>query len=93
MPEMQVCLEREARVSTDAELQTMRRAIDAIDEALAGLLACRICVSHQAQELKARAGWAVRDEARETEICYRYDLRWRGASVVARAILDWCRED
>jgi chorismate mutase len=93
MSQMQICVEREAVMNVDPELQTIRRAIDALDEAMADLLACRICLSHQAQSIKSRAGFPVRDESREEEIRYRYDLRWRGASVVARAILDWCRDD
>ena len=75
------------------ELQTVRRAIDGIDEALADLIACRICLSHQAQKIKAKVGLPPRDRAREEEVCYRYDLRWRGSSAVARAILNLCRED
>ena len=84
---------RKARVSGDPELQTVRRAIDGVDDALASLLAARVCLSHQAQAIKSRVGLPVRDEAREAEIRYRYDRRWRGASVVAGAILNWCRED
>ena len=80
-------------MSADNDLQTLRRAIDGIDDALANLLATRMCLSHQAQANKTQAGVPVRDEEREAEICYRYDRRWRGSSVVARAILNWCRED
>jgi chorismate mutase len=93
MSSLQVRLVRKDVMNVDPELQTIRRAIDALDEAMADLLACRICLSHQAQSIKSRAGLPVRDEAREVEIRYRYDLRWRGASVVAKAILDWCRDE
>ncbi|MCL4180634.1 MAG: chorismate mutase [Verrucomicrobia bacterium] len=72
-------------MNPNAELQTIRRAIDALDEAMADLLASRICLSHQAQQIKSRAGLPIRDETREEEIRYRYDLRWRGAAVVAMA--------
>ena len=75
------------------ELQTLRRAIDGIDDALAGLLACRITLSHQAQALKAQAGLPPIDRTRETDIQQRYERQWRGASVVAGAILNLCRED
>jgi chorismate mutase len=90
---MLVPVVRQTLMNPNAELQSLRRAIDGVDEALAGLLATRICLSHQAQEIKSRAGVPVRDPNRETEICYRYDLRWRGSSAVAMAILNWCRED
>lgn len=96
MPEVRVCLEREARVkapSANAELLTLRQAIDGMDDALASLLACRACLSHQAQAVKARLGRPALDRARELEIQHRYDQRWAGASAVARAILDLCRED
>ena len=89
-------MEREAVVSTpvpNADLLALRHAIDGIDDALAGLLACRVCLSHQAQALKARVGLPALDRTRELEIQHRYDLRWRGASVVARTILSLCRED
>ncbi|MCZ7641351.1 MAG: chorismate mutase [Verrucomicrobia bacterium] len=46
-------------------LFALRHAIDGIDDALAGLLACRVCLSHQAQALKARAGLPALDRARE----------------------------
>jgi len=77
----------------NAELATLRRAIDGIDDALAGLLACRVCLSHQAQAFKVRAGAPARDHDREVEIQHRYEQRWCGASVVARAVLALCRED
>lgn len=89
-------MERQTVVSAskpNADLTTLRRAIDGIDDALAGLLACRVCLSHQAQALKARVGTPARDHDRETEIQHRYEQRWAGASVVARAILTLCRED
>jgi len=76
-----------------AELCALRRAIDGIDDALASLLVCRLCLSHQAQTLKAKAGLPAFDRAREVEIQHRYEQRWAGASVVARAILTLCRED
>jgi len=88
-------MEREASVSTtgfQAELIAFRQAIDGVDEALAGLVASRVCLSHQAQELKVRAGLPVIDRQRELEIQYRYDKRWLGASSVARSILNLCRE-
>ena len=75
------------------ELPALRRAIDGIDEALAGLLACRATLSHQAQALKAQAGLPPIDRARETDIQHRYEQRWAGASAVAQAILTLCRED
>ena len=78
--------------SFHAELIAFRRAIDGVDEALAGLVASRVCLSHQAQELKVRAGLPVIDRHRELEIQHRYDKRWLGASTVARAILNLCRE-
>ena len=93
---MRVCVERKSLVSVptvNAELLVLRQAIDGIDDALAALLACRVCLSHQAQALKARAGLPALDRAREVEIQHRYDLRWAGASAVARAILNLCRED
>jgi chorismate mutase len=93
MPKMFVPVVRQTVMNANADLQTVRRAIDGIDEALADLLACRICLSHHAQEMKAKAGLPVRDPAREGEICYRYDLRWRGSSAVAQAILRWCRDE
>ncbi len=77
----------------NAGLQTLRRAIDGLDDALAGLLACRVCLSHQAQALKARVGLPAIDTTREAEIQHRYEQRWAGASTVARAILNLCRED
>ena len=79
--------------SHKAELCALRRAIDGIDDALAGLLVCRLCLSHQAQTLKAKAGLPAFDADREVEIQHRYEKRWAGASVVARAILNLCRED
>lgn len=78
---------------SNTDLQMLRHAIDGIDDALAGLLVCRMCLSHQAQALKARAGLPAFDADREDEIQHRYDQRWCGASVVARAILDFCRDD
>ena len=56
MPKMLVPVVREARVNTptvNAELLVLRQAIDGLDEALAALLVSRICLSHQAQALKA----------------------------------------
>lgn len=79
-------------MSANADLQTVRQAIDGIDAALADLLACRICLSHQAQAIKTKSGLPIHDPNRELEVCYRYDTRWRGSSLVARAILHWCRE-
>jgi chorismate mutase len=75
------------------ELAVLRHAIDGVDEALSSLVACRVCLSHQAQELKVRAGVPIRDPERELEIQYRYERRWRGGSAVAHAILNLCRED
>ncbi len=95
MPKVRLPVERKASVSTmglHAELIGFRRAIDGVDEALAGLVASRVCLSHQAQELKVRAGLPVIDPQRELEIQYRYDKRWLGASSIARAILNLCRE-
>lgn len=77
----------------NAELAALRRAIDGIDDALAELLMCRMCLSHQVQELKAQAGVPIYDRRREIEIQERYERHWCGASAVARAILHWCRED
>ena len=79
--------------SPNAELQRLRQAIDAMDDALAALLVSRICLSHQAQTLKARSGLPALDRTREVEIQHRYEQRWAGASAVARAILNLCRED
>lgn len=79
--------------TANAELLMLRQAIDGLDDALAGLLACRVCLSHQAQALKARSGLPAFDRAREVEIQVRYEKRWAGASAVARAILNLCRED
>jgi len=96
VPALQLSLVGKTVVSATvpkAELCALRRAIDGIDDALAGLLACRVCLSHQAQALKARAGAPARDHDREVEIQHRYEQRWAGASVVARAILNLCRED
>jgi chorismate mutase len=96
MSEMRLPVVRQAVVSVSnpiAELAAFRHAIDGVDEALAGLVASRVCLSHQAQELKVRAGLPILDRARELEIQYRYERRWRGASAVARAILSLCRED
>jgi len=76
-----------------AGLGALRRAIDGVDEALANLVACRVCLSHQAQELKIRAGLPVVDAQRELEIQYRYEQHWHGSATVARAILSLCRED
>jgi chorismate mutase len=93
---MLVPVVREARVSApiaNAELLALRQAIDGVDDALASLLAYRVCLSHQAQALKARVGLPAVDPARELDIQHRYDLRWRGAAVVARAVLTLCRED
>lgn len=77
----------------NADLQTLRQAIDGLDDALVGLLVCRMFLSHQAQALKTRAGLPAFDAAREAEIQRRYDQRWYGASVIARAILNFCRDD
>ncbi len=77
----------------NAHLEMLRQAIDGLDDALAGLLACRVCLSHQAQALKARVGLPAFDASREAEIQHRYEQRWCGASVVAGAILNLCRED
>ena len=96
MPEMRLPVEWQTVVSAsipNAELTAFRRAIDGVDEALAGLVASRVCLSHQAQELKVRAGLPIFDRARELEIQHRYEQRWRGASTVAHAILNLCRED
>jgi chorismate mutase len=96
MPQMRIPVEWQAVVSApnpSAELAALRRAIDAVDEALAGLLASRVCLSHQAQELKARAGLPVIDRRRELEIQHRYEQRWHGAATVARSILSLCREN
>jgi chorismate mutase len=98
MPKMLVPLERQAVVNAPSpnakpELLALRRAIDGIDDALAGLLVCRMSLSHQAQALKARDGLPALDPAREVEILHRYEQRWCGASAVARAILGLCRED
>jgi chorismate mutase len=93
---MLVPVVREARVSApiaNAELLALRQAIDGVDDALASLLACRVCLSHQAQALKARAGLPAFDRAREVAIQHRYEQRWAGASTVASAILSLCRED
>ena len=79
--------------TTNAELLVLRQAIDGLDDALAALLISRVCLSHQAQTLKARAGLPAFDRAREVEIQHRYEQRWCGASLVARAILNLCRED
>lgn len=79
--------------TANAELLVLRHAIDGMDDALASLLACRVCLSHQAQTVKARAGLPALDRAREVEIQHRYEQRWAGASAVARAILNLCRED
>ncbi|MCZ7636700.1 MAG: chorismate mutase [Verrucomicrobia bacterium] len=75
------------------DLQPLRRAIDGLDDALAELLVCRVCLSHQAQALKVQAGLPSLDPGREAEIQRRYEQRWCGASGVARAILNLCRED
>ncbi|MCZ7637612.1 MAG: chorismate mutase [Verrucomicrobia bacterium] len=75
------------------DLQPLRRAIDGLDDALTGLLVCRVCLSHQAQALKVQAGLPTLDPGREAEIQGRYERRWCGAAVVARAILNLCRED
>jgi hypothetical protein len=64
---MQFPVVRQTVMSANADLQTVRRAIDGIDEALADLLACRICLSHHAQKIKGKAGLPVRDAAREGE--------------------------
>lgn len=96
MPEVRVPLEWQTVVTApnlQIELVSFRRAIDGVDEALSSLVACRVCLSHQAQELKARAGMPIFDAARELEIQHRYEQRWRGASIVARALLNLCRED
>ncbi|HNQ88402.1 MAG TPA: chorismate mutase [Verrucomicrobiota bacterium] len=77
----------------NADLLALRHAIDGIDDALAALLVSRVCLSHQAQALKARAGLPALDRAREVEIQHRYEQRWCGASAVALAILNLCRED
>ena len=92
---MLIPLVREALVSaptTNAELLVLRQAIDGLDDALATLLASRVCLSHQAQALKARVGVPALDRVREVEIQHRYELRWRGAGNVARAILRLCHE-
>lgn len=75
------------------DLQPLRRAIDGLDDALAGLLVCRVCLSHQAQALKVQAGLPTLDPGREAAIQRRYEQRWCGASGVARAILNLCREN
>ncbi len=96
MPKMFVPLVRQAVMSegsANANLLTLRQAIDGLDDALARLLACRVCLSHQAQALKARVGLPAFDASREAEIQHRYEQRWCGASTVARAILTLCRED
>ncbi len=89
-------MERQALVSVsppNPELAALRQAIDGIDDALGGLLATRVCLSHQAQALKSRAGLPVLDRAREDQIQHSYERHWRGAGAVARAILGLCRED
>ncbi|MCZ7637643.1 MAG: chorismate mutase [Verrucomicrobia bacterium] len=43
------------------DLQPLRRAIDGLDDALTGLLVCRVCLSHQAQALKVQAGLPTLD--------------------------------
>jgi len=96
MPQMRIPVEWQTVVSTPdrkLELAALRRAIDGLDEALAGLLASRVCLSRQAQELKARTGLPAIDPERELEIQHRYEQRWRGAATVARSILSLCRED
>ncbi len=95
MPKMLVPVEWQTVVSTPdrkLELAALRRAIDGLDEALAGLLATRAGLSRQAQELKSRVGLPAIDPQREVEIQHRYEQRLGGASVVARAILTLCRE-
>jgi chorismate mutase len=79
--------------TANTELLMLRQAIDGLDDALAALLVSRVCLSHQAQTLKARAGLPALDRTRELEIQHRYEQRWAGASTVARAILNLCRED
>jgi len=59
---MPVPVVREARVNAptaNAELLMLRQAIDGLDEALGALLVSRVCLSHQAQALKARAETSV----------------------------------
>ena len=73
--------------NSNGELKTLSQAIDG------SLVVCRVCLSHQVQELKARAGFPVFDEARELEIQHKYEQHWRGGFVVARAVLNLCRED
>jgi chorismate mutase len=75
------------------QLTALRHAIDGIDEAICGLLATRIALSHQAQEIKLRNRIPTHDPQREIEIQQRYERRWCGASTVARSILNLCRED
>jgi len=73
------------------ELEALRRAIDGVDDALAGLLACRVRLSRQAQATKRRVGFPVFDGNREAEIQRRFDLAAPGSAAIAAAITQWCR--
>jgi chorismate mutase len=75
------------------DLQTLRQAIDAADDALIQLLTTRAALSRKAQEAKLQAGLPNLDPAREAAIRGRYERAAKGVSFVARAILYWCRHE
>lgn len=78
-------------LDVNSELQSIRKAIDAMDDDITALLARRADLSRRAQVVKRRAGLPIFNQDRETEIQGRYERAAAGSSSVAVAVLQWCR--
>ena len=76
----------------NAELQTIRQDIDALDAAIARLVQIRRAKSVKAQQVKRNEGLPAVDELRERQIKQAYECQSEGASAVAEAILTYCRQ-